>query len=61
MKKHEIDDVDRLILEHLSRDARMSNREIASHIGVTEGTVRGRIKQLQKEMARKQERWNMKP
>ncbi|WP_168190388.1 Lrp/AsnC family transcriptional regulator [Luteithermobacter gelatinilyticus] len=48
MKKHEIDDVDRLILEHLSRDARMSNREIASHIGVTEGTVRGRIKQLQK-------------
>ena len=49
MKKREIDDVDRNILEHLSRDARMSNREIASHIGVTEGTVRGRIKQLQKE------------
>ncbi|MFC7050049.1 Lrp/AsnC family transcriptional regulator [Emcibacter nanhaiensis] len=49
MKKREIDDVDRKILEHLSRDARMSNREIASHIGVTEGTVRGRIKQLQKE------------
>ncbi|WP_321392556.1 Lrp/AsnC family transcriptional regulator [Emcibacter sp.] len=49
MKKREIDDVDRMILEHLSRDARMSNREIASHIGVTEGTVRGRIKQLQNE------------
>ena len=47
MSKTRIDDVDRQILEHLSRDARMSNREIAQELGLAEGTVRGRIKRLQ--------------
>ena len=44
-----LDDVDRRILEFLSRDARISNREIAQALGIVEGTVRGRIKRLQKE------------
>ncbi len=47
MSKPRIDDVDRQILEHLSKDARMSNREIAQELGLAEGTVRGRIKRLQ--------------
>ena len=47
MSKRRIDDLDRRILEHFSRDARMSNREIAQALGLAEGTVRGRIKRLQ--------------
>lgn len=47
MSAARFDDVDRQILEHLSRDARMSNREIALALGLAEGTVRGRIKRLQ--------------
>ena len=47
MSKARIDEVDRQILEHLSVDARMSNREIAQALGLAEGTVRGRIKRLQ--------------
>ena len=42
-----LDDIDRLILKHLSRDARVSNREIADSMSLAEGTVRGRIKRLQ--------------
>lgn len=44
-----LDDVDRQIIEHLSKDARLSNREIADALGLVEGTVRGRIKRLQAE------------
>lgn len=44
-----IDDMDRQLIEMLSRDARMSNRKIALELNVTEGTVRGRIKRLQQE------------
>ena len=47
MSIRRFDDVDSRILEHLSRDARMSNREIALALGLAEGTVRGRIKRLQ--------------
>ena len=47
MSARRFDDVDRQILEHLSRDARMSNREIALDLGLAEGTVRARIKRLQ--------------
>ena len=47
MTKPRLDDFDRKILEHLSLDARVSNRKIASALGVTEGTVRSRIKRLQ--------------
>ena len=47
MSTRRFDDVDSRILDHLSRDARMSNREIALALGLAEGTVRGRIKRLQ--------------
>ncbi len=42
-----LDDLDRHIIDKLSRDARVSNRHIASELGVTEGTIRTRIKRLQ--------------
>jgi len=45
----QLDDLDRELIELLSRDARVSNRKIASELGVTEGTVRGRIKRLQQD------------
>lgn len=41
-----IDDLDRQLIAILSSDARVSNRKIAADLGVTEGTVRGRIKRL---------------
>ena len=47
MSGRRFDAVDWQILEHLSRDARMSYREIALALGLAEGTVRGRIKRLQ--------------
>ncbi len=47
MSKRQLDEVDTRILEHLSKDARLSNREIAESLDLAEGTVRGRIKRLQ--------------
>jgi Lrp/AsnC family transcriptional regulator for asnA, asnC and gidA len=47
--KRQLDKVDRQIVERLGRDARTSNRKIADEIGVTEGTVRSRIKRMQEE------------
>lgn len=47
MAKALMDDLDRQLVELLSKDARVSNRRIATELGVTEGTVRGRIKRLQ--------------
>jgi DNA-binding Lrp family transcriptional regulator len=44
-----IDDLDRQLIAILSHDARVSNRKIAADLGVTEGTVRGRIKRLQQD------------
>lgn len=44
-----LDDLDRRIVEKLGRDARVSNRQIASELHVTEGTIRSRIKRLQAE------------
>ncbi|MDE2436305.1 MAG: AsnC family transcriptional regulator, partial [Sphingomonadales bacterium] len=44
-----LDHLDRQLIETLSSDARVSNRKIASELGVTEGTVRGRIKRLQQD------------
>ena len=44
-----LDDLDRSIVEWLARDARVSNRAIAAELGVTEGTIRTRIKRLQAE------------
>jgi Lrp/AsnC family transcriptional regulator for asnA, asnC and gidA len=44
-----LDELDQQIVEKLSRDARVSNRQIAAEFGVTEGTIRSRIKRLQNE------------
>lgn len=44
-----LDDLDRQLIDILSKDARISNRKIATDLGVTEGTVRGRIKRLQQD------------
>lgn len=44
-----LDPLDRKIVDKLSRDARISNRAIAAELGVTEGTIRARIKRLQNE------------
>ncbi|QJB68774.1 Lrp/AsnC family transcriptional regulator [Parasphingorhabdus halotolerans] len=44
-----LDDLDRKLIDVLSKDARISNRKIAADLGVTEGTVRGRIKRLQQD------------
>ncbi|HUH38935.1 MAG TPA: Lrp/AsnC family transcriptional regulator [Spongiibacteraceae bacterium] len=49
MAKRLLDDLDRQILSWLSRDARTSNRRIAAELGVTEGTVRARIKRMEDE------------
>ena len=42
-----IDTVDRQIIELLEQDARQSNREVARLIGVSESTVRSRLRKLQ--------------
>ncbi len=49
MTRRRLDEVDRAIVERLSRDARISNGHIAGELGVTEGTVRARIKRMEQE------------
>lgn len=49
MNANRLDKLDRQIIERLSHDARVSNRHIAGELGVTEGTIRTRIKRLQSE------------
>lgn len=49
MANVQLDDLDEQLIGLLSQDARVSNRKIAAELGVTEGTVRGRIKRLQQE------------
>ncbi|AQA18265.1 AsnC family transcriptional regulator [Halioglobus japonicus] len=44
-----LDEVDAAIVERLAPDARISNREIAESLGVSEGTVRARIKRMEEE------------
>lgn len=44
-----LDTLDQQLIDLLARDARVSNRKIAAELGVTEGTVRGRIKRLQQD------------
>lgn len=41
-----LDRVDHSLLAELTADARCSNRELARRLGVTEGTIRGRLKRL---------------
>jgi DNA-binding Lrp family transcriptional regulator len=47
--RYQLDQFDHQILEVLAHDARLSNRKIAQTLGVTEGTIRGRLKRLQEE------------
>ena len=47
--RRKLDEVDKSIVSWLARDARISNRQIAAELGVTEGTVRGRIKRMEEE------------
>jgi DNA-binding Lrp family transcriptional regulator len=49
MSNIQIDDLDLQLIDLLAQDARVSNRKIAAELGVTEGTVRGRIKRLQQD------------
>jgi len=49
MTRYHLDAFDHQILEVLAEDARLSNRKIAQALGVTEGTIRGRLKRLQEE------------
>lgn len=44
-----LDALDHQLIDLLARDARVSNRKIAAELGVTEGTVRGRVKRLQQD------------
>lgn len=44
-----LDDLDHKIVDLLTVDARVSNRQIAGKLNVTEGTIRGRIKRLEEE------------
>jgi len=47
--RRRLDRVDRAIVGWLAKDARISNRRIAEELGVTEGTVRARIKRMEEE------------
>lgn len=47
MNKRTLDELDRRIVEWLYKDARTSNRKIATALHVAEGTVRARIKRMQ--------------
>jgi len=49
MSRRKLDEIDRAIVERLARDARTSNGHIAGQLGVTEGTVRARIKRMEEE------------
>jgi Lrp/AsnC family transcriptional regulator, regulator for asnA, asnC and gidA len=44
-----LDALDRRIIEELGRDARVSNRQIATDLGVAEATIRARLRRLQSE------------
>lgn len=41
-----LDELDHKIIERLGHDARVSNREIGREFGLTEGTIRSRLKRL---------------
>ena len=49
MKAVQLDALDMQLIDLLGTDARISNRKIAAELGVTEGTVRGRIRRLQQD------------
>ena len=47
MSSRLLDETDTLLIEALWRDARQSHQSIASSLGVSEGTVRSRLKRLE--------------
>jgi DNA-binding Lrp family transcriptional regulator len=47
MSGDRLDPLDRQIIDKLTWDARISNRQVAAELGVTEGTIRTRLKRLQ--------------
>ena len=47
MAARTLDETDRLLIEALRADARQSHQSIASALGVSEGTVRSRLKRLE--------------
>ena len=47
MPRRPLDETDRQMIAALHRDARQSHQSIASTLGVSEGTVRSRLKQLE--------------
>lgn len=49
MPARALDETDRSLIAELQRDARQSNQSIANALGVSEGTVRSRIKRLEEE------------
>lgn len=49
MRAAQLDALDMQLIDLLGTDARISNRKIAAELGVTEGTVRGRIRRLQQD------------
>ena len=46
MTRIPLDELDEKIIERLGHDARVSNREIGREFGLTEGTIRSRLKRL---------------
>jgi Lrp/AsnC family transcriptional regulator for asnA, asnC and gidA len=44
-----LDDIDNGLITILGRDARMNNKEIAAKLGVSEGTIRNRVRKLTEE------------
>lgn len=46
MKWIELDEIDRRIIDRLFADVRVSNRQVARELGVTERTIRVRMKRL---------------
>ena len=44
-----IDDLDLRVIRLLQQDARSSNRRIAAELGVSEGTIRSRIRRMEEE------------
>ena len=46
MTRITLDELDHQIIDRLSHDARVSNREIGREFGLTEGTIRSRLKRL---------------
>lgn len=49
MPARALDETDRALIAELQRDARQSNQSIADALGVSEGTVRSRIRRLEED------------